>query len=268
MMNNRVAHFLCICGITAALSGCEIVSEPRPAPKLQPANNVVINELFVLPQSDPNYFFWIEFYNPTNNRVDISRWTLGFKTLGFVVAYNSSGFPIYFSQDTVAQYHDVPLRMFRNNSIGPNGFQTVVSDKQRMQNYTKWVGDLEPVEQGATYALPPDTVTADSIVQAFYTFLLSGSDELVLKDNNGNVVDVVRYGNYVHQGGADPYPNNHSLGSIVPFQSYSRFGGAYTSGSGGNAALGSSAADFFVTGQGQYSTTVPTPQWLNQGYKY
>jgi Lamin Tail Domain len=248
--------------------GCEVVTENPPSPIYSPAHNVVINELFLLPPTNPNYFFWIEFYNPTSSLVQMSGWTLGLTTTQIYIAYDSTGFIRGAGGDTIPTYHDVPLKVLRNHPLSPNGFQTIVSDIDRMQNYTGWVGSTDPLVQGTTLFLEPDTVRVDSIVQVLFTFALNQSDQLVLKDSLGTVVDVVRYGNYTYSGGTDPFPNNHSLGPIVPFQSYARFAGAYTSGPNGNAAAGNSANDFFVTGVAPFATTVPTPQWINQGYKY
>jgi hypothetical protein len=91
----------------------------------------------------------------------------------------------------------------------------------------------------------------------FYGFFLQPTDQLVLKDPGGNVVDVVRYGGYVYQGAAidDPAPGNMSIGLIPEFQSIQRFAVAYST--------GNTATDFYVS----TSAIIPTPHWYSLRYK-
>ncbi|MDH4069583.1 MAG: hypothetical protein OEV30_04105, partial [Ignavibacteria bacterium] len=101
-----------------------------------------------------------------------------------------------------------------------------------------------------------DTLVTILATTKSYGFFFDTTEELVLKDPQGNVVDVVRYGNYVYPGpGADPYPNNISLGMLPEFQSVQRWAGAYFT--------ANSANDFYVSS----SSVVPTPQWYSLLHK-
>ncbi len=260
-----LCFFVAMSGLFA---GCEIITEEPPTPIYKPAKTVIINELFILAPPNQNPFRWIEFYNPTNRTINISKWTLGFKTKRTFIATDTLGQVKAFAQDLVPAYHDVPLRSFLNSPIQANRFLTLVSNRERMENYTASITLPDPINQGDAIFLPQDTVAVDSIVLQFFDFIFQESDQLVLKDTSGTVVDVFRYGNYVFAGpGADPYPNNRSLGAIIPYQSFARFAGAYTSGASGDAALGNSAEDFYVTGQAPRTDTRPIPQWLSQLFK-
>jgi hypothetical protein len=79
------------------------------------------------------------------------------------------------------------------------------------------------------------------------------TEQLLLKDPSGNVVDVVRYGNYVYGGPDtnDPYPNNTSMGFLPEFQSIQRYAGAYDT--------DNTANDFYES----TFEIVPTPNWFN-----
>jgi hypothetical protein len=275
--------------------GCEIATEQLPAPILKPANNVVINELFILPPPNPFAYHWIEFYNPTNNRIRMANWKLGLRTKRVFIATDTNRVIVKaFIQDSVAKYYDVPLqslttitidttviRFSSNFSIPAYNFVTIVSDEERMLNYTAWGSpggvqiDLarqnfngQPIFGFENFLFfNADSTQKDSIISVFYNFTFGSSDQIVLKDSTGATIDVLRYGNYTFAGPpAVDYPNNRSLGPIVPYQSFARFAGAYTSGSGGNAAQGSSADDFYVTGV-QIANTLPIPHWLSQAYK-
>ena len=267
MKNSRLVFLFMVLLAVRVFTGCEIVTQEPPTPIVKPANNVVINELFILPAPNQNPFRWIEFYNPTNTSVNLGKWTLGYRTRRTVVAVDTNGITTGFSGDVTPVYHDVPLRFLRKIPLGANGFITIASNVDLMENYWTPVALPDPVDQGETVVMPTDTISVDSMVTTIYEFNFLESDQIVLKDSTGQTVDVVRYGNYIFPGpGSDPYPQNQSLGPIVPYQSYSRFAGAYTSGPGGNAALGNSAADFYVTGV-QVLQTIPIPQWLSQAYK-
>ncbi|MEK9136840.1 MAG: hypothetical protein AAB393_06930, partial [Bacteroidota bacterium] len=47
--------------VVIALSGCELDTQTPDFPVINPANHVVINEVFVLPETNQNRFSWIEF---------------------------------------------------------------------------------------------------------------------------------------------------------------------------------------------------------------
>jgi hypothetical protein len=279
----RVISLLCVGVMVALFVGCEIVTEDPPGRILKPANNIVINEVFILPPPNSYAYHWIEFYNPTPNRIRIANWTLGFKTRRFFAATDTTGLLVKaFQADTVAKYYDVPFQ-FRSNetygntvyrstsnmSIPAYNFMTIVSDEDRMKNYTQWgsEGGIR-INQGFQIGVEvsrffqADSTRIDSLVYTYYQYVLENSDQLVLKDSAGTTIDVVRYGNYTYAGpGTDPYPDNHSLGPIVPYQSFARFGGAYKTG-----AYSNSAEDFYVTGV-QIANTIPIPHWLSQAYK-
>jgi hypothetical protein len=279
----------------ALFAGCEIVTEQLPAPLVKPANNVVINELFILPPPNSFAYHWIEFYNPTNGRIRMTNWTLGLRTKRFFIVSDTTGLIVKaFIQDSVARYYDVHLQdrttitidttviQFSSPfSIPAYNFMTIVSDAERMKNYTAWGSeggvriDLarfrfngQPIFGFENFLFyRADSTQKDSLIRVFYNFTFENSDQIVLKDSMGVAIDVLRYGNYIYAGPpAVDYPNNRSLGPIVPYQSFARFAGAYTSGSGGNAVQGSSADDFYVTGV-QIANTVPIPHWLSQAYK-
>jgi hypothetical protein len=268
----RVISLMSVGAMLTFFMACEIVTEQPASRVLKPANGVVMNELYILPPPNPFAHHWIELYNPTNARVRLANWTLGFRTKRFFLVTDTTGVIVKgFLQDTVSKYYDVPfqsrtivkidttvLRSTSNLSIPANNFMTIVSDEARMRNYTAWGSeggvriDLggggfngQPVIGFERYTFfRADTTQIDSLIQVFYNFVFESSDQLVLKDSTGSTIDVLRYGNYTFSGvGADPYPNNRSLGSIVPYQSFARFGGAYKTGPYSN-----SAEDFYVTG--------------------
>jgi hypothetical protein len=296
MKAQRVNSLLSIGFVAALFVGCEITTVPGPAPIVKPANNVVINELYILPPPNAYAHHWIEFYNPTSQGIRLSNWTLGFRTRRVFIATDTTGLIFKaFVQDSVATYYDVPFQsrntviidtnVFRtstNLTIPAFNFMTIVSDGERMKNFTAWgsEGGIRMDLGGGGFNGQPiigfesyqffinDSTQIDSLVQVFYIFSFQPSDQLVLKDSTGTVLDVFRYGNYtVTAPGSDPYPGNRSIGPIVPYQSFARFAGAYTSGSGGNAAQGSSADDFYITGVG-VPYTIPIPHWLSQEYKH
>lgn len=271
MKTSRRIGLICAALVAGVFVGCEIVTqEPAGPGQVKPAHSVVINELFILPAPNQHPYRWVEFYNPTNQSVNISRWTLGFRTKETFIVYHVVDSVLQvksFSQDSVARYHDVPLRFIGGTRIPSYGFVTIVSDQQLMENYTTAITLPDPIEVGQTIFFE-DSVSVDSVVNALYEFNFQDSDQMVLKDTSGTVIDVIRYGNYVYTG-SDPslaFPNNQSLGPIVPYQSFARWAGAYTSGPNGDASQGSSAADFYVTGV-QVANTRPIPQWLSQAFK-
>jgi hypothetical protein len=286
----RVISLVYVGAMIMLFVGCEIVTEQPESRLLKPANSVVINELYILQPPSPFAHHWIEFYNPTNNRIRLANWTLRFRTKRFYLVTDTTGFIVKgFSQDTVAKYYDVPfqsrttetrdttvIRSSSNLSIPANNFMTIVSDAERMRNYTAWgsEGGVRIDLGGGGFNGQPvigferftffraDSTQMDSLIQVFYNFVFESSDQLVLKDSTGNTIDVLRYGNYTYSDvGTDPYPNHRSLGAIVPYQSFARFGGAYKTGPYGN-----SAEDFYVTGV-QIANTIPIPHWLSQAYK-
>ena len=108
------------------LSGCDVETEPQPPVSYQPANHLIINEVFTLPSSNPNAHSWVEIYNPTGQTLNLAKWSLTYKTTRYNVAALLFYTPVYdtitrithfeisqFQQqafpDTVAATYDVPL---------------------------------------------------------------------------------------------------------------------------------------------------------------
>jgi hypothetical protein len=107
----------------------------------------------------------------------------------------------------------------------------------------------QPGDTTRAAGLAPDTIRGIG-----YVFYIFPSEELLLKDPSGNVVDVVRIGNYTPTG-VDPYPNNVSLPMAPQYESYARYAGGYFT--------GNSANDFYITGQ----NLRPLPHYYNVAYK-
>lgn len=237
-----------------ALAGCELQTEVTNPPSPKQAAHVVINEVFTLARPNPNTYSWIELYNPTSQAVSVQGWTLAFTTTRQVLIAdtlnNFQGFPP--EQGTF----EIPLGTTRIQ-IPPDGFATFVNNENRLLTYTQYGPGTGPeIDVGNAIVLPPDTVGVDSIKLVFYDFYFRPTDQLVLKDSTGKVVDVVRYGNYVYPGpGPDPYPNNHTAGMIPDYQSLARYAGAYFT--------GNTADDFYITGV-QIPQTRPIPQYYSQ----
>jgi hypothetical protein len=179
-------------------------------------------------------------------------------------------------------------------SIEANNFVVLVSDEATMLTYTEY-GHGSGITVNSSFVSPElryffrhDTVRTstgqdsiisvvklDTAVTVGYTLGFTTVGQILLLDANDVARDVFRYGNFVYDdttaSATDPYPYNFTIGSIVPFQSFARYrsdpSGAYTSGAGGNAALGNSAADFYITGSGGHEGTRPIPRWLSQSAK-
>ncbi|MFN0158192.1 MAG: hypothetical protein ACKVRP_09000 [Bacteroidota bacterium] len=266
--------------------GCEIVTEDPPLPDLRPAPTVVINEVFTLPITHPSFYSWIEFINPTNQMVEITDWTLGmttFRQLSTILVRTTSagGFQLLNQTIVVDSFgvFDVPLAQplsFNSADIPgiyedtirltPNTLLTMVNNESRLlahtdygpedERFIKVVGLFEgPLVSVDTLAASDTSVTLQ-IRYNSYSFVVQTTDQLVLKDETGAVVDVVRFGNYVFTGpGSDPYPLNPSIGLVPEFEAISRYAGGFFT--------GNSAFDFYVTDDG----TRPIPHAYNQAYR-
>ncbi|MDL1893938.1 lamin tail domain-containing protein [Sphingobacteriales bacterium CHB3] len=161
--------------------------------------------------------------------------------------------------------------------VRPNEFLTLVNNLERLRVYTS-IGPGTGPQPTSSVILPflesnfstnmyeeartlrdslnPFTTIPDTLYGYAYLFLLQQTDQIVLKDAAGNTVDVVRYGSYSYTGpGADPYPNNRSVGAIPEFESIARYAGAYST--------KNTANDFYITHAGLR----PIPHWLSQLYK-
>ncbi len=248
------------------LSSCELVTEDPQQPTLRPANHLVINEVFTLPPTNQRAYCWVEFYNPTNDTVNTNGWTFSFTTTGMVAKYalDSAGQIIPASYQILRQglgVYELPIPEFRLQS---GQFLTVTNNEERLLTYTDYGPGQGPKEavgtqiRFLTITAAADSSVRDTAVDFQVVFQFQTTDQLVIKDQNGNVVDVVRYGNYVYPGpGADPFPANHSIGLIPEYQSIARWNGAYST--------GNTADDFYITGT-QVALTRPIPHWLSQAY--
>lgn len=257
--------------------GCDFATEPPDPVQYRPASSVVINEVFTLPFTHPNFYSWIEFLNPTQDTVDLNGWTLTqtcFRLtntefwLTVRIDDSTSDRTLLGSQNFVPDglgVYDVPFSE-GHLTLLPGGLLTIVSNEGRLQDHTDWgPGDTRlelerPILAGPVSDIDTVLVQGDSTytteISYSYAFFILPTEQLVLKNAAGQVVDVVRFGNYQYAGpGADPYPGNQSLGLIPEFESLARYAGGYFT--------GNTANDFFVT-----STDVrPIPQWYSQLYR-
>jgi hypothetical protein len=264
------------------LGGCEIVTNDPPVTQFRPASTIVINEVFTLPPASQAPYSWIEFINPTSNAINIGRYTLEFSTNKFqtiVTAQLDSNYQ--FKQVIGVETgpvqpgtYEIPFaQTLTLTSIGatvddtfmvaPNELYTLVNNEDRMLDHVAWgPSPGEQIERPGFATL--DSATVDStyrhqdsvlvyVYQTTYTFQLQTTDRLVLRDGNHQVVDVVKYGNYVYPGpGSDPYPSSATIGAVPSYESIERYAGGYYTGNAAN--------DFFVTGQ----TIRPVPGGYNQ----
>ena len=274
-MKIRILLITLVASFSLASMSCELVTEDPPVPKLKPANHLVINEIFTLPVTHQRTFSWIEFYNPTGATVNTRGWTFSFTTNVFLTTYAiDDTFAIIPTSFRSYQFpegaYEIPLPRL---SIRSGEFLTATNNDDRLTTYTDYgqgggeVLKLSPnwTFQIDTVVTPPGTPDTVRIFTAFFHFRTT--DQLVLKDSSGNVVDVVRYGNYVYPGpGADPFPTNRSIGVIPEFQSVARYFGAYWT--------GNTVDDFYITWPndtnlpgGAVAWTRPIPHWLSQAYK-
>jgi len=246
--------------LAISLSSCELQTNTPDPPPPSATNHIVINEIFSLPPTNQNTFRWIEFYNPTNQPVSMKGWSFSFTTRRTVFTTDSAGNFTGFEVDTVDKYYDVPIAPRGFLTVPPSGFLTVVDDENRLENYTDYGPGQGTILVPGNTIFITDTVTVDSIRTELYEFIFRSTDQLVLKDSLGIVVDVVRYGNYQWPGpGPDTIAaGNRSIGFLPEYQSFARFAGAFDTDDTIN--------DFYVTGV-QIPLTRPIPHWLSQAYK-
>ncbi len=272
----RIAPFTILSILLAfALPSCELVTENPPEPILKPANHFVINEVFTLPKTHQRAFSWIEMYNPTRDTIDLDEWAIAFRSTGQLTRYavDSLGRPIFASIVVLRQGEgewEIPFKAVeQGRKVFPFEFATITNNEERLLSYTDYGLGLGPkLEASRTFVWEqffenPDTTRPDTVLQLALDFQLETTDQILLKrytqqNPQGEVIDVVRYGNYVYTGGADPYPNCRSIGVIPEFQSIARYNGAYDT--------GNTAEDFYRTGI-DVPGTRPIPHWLSQAYK-
>lgn len=264
-------------------AGCEIETvEPAGAQK-SPASTVVINEVFTLPFSNPGRFNWIEFFNPTNDTSDLTGWTMEYQTYRInttaTIAVDTNGVYTVLSFRSIVDgfgLFQVPFTGFSSPNpdappprvkLAPGGLLTIVDNESRLRDHTGWgpADDRYRRETTIFYGavdtvdtlLSSDTLTVIAASWKAYGFLLDTTATLVLRNPAGEVVDVVRYGNYVYSGSApDPYLGNNSIGIMPPYESISRFAGGFKTG----GRIGNTANDFFITNQ----FVRPIPHWYSQ----
>ena len=273
-------------------AGCEIETIVPPGTQRSPANNLVINEVFTLSFSNPSRYNWIEFLNPTQDTVDLTGWTLEYVTYQLrtvvTVAIDNSGnftligfprtFPTGYGLFRVPFSSTIPPQGPGENAprivLPSRGLATFVDNESRLNDVTDWgpgdgafkfesplfYGQVDTVE---TLAVVPDSSVTIRGGWSSYGFLLDTTAQLVLRNPAGEVIDVVRYGNYRYTEGTDPYPGNQSAGLLPPFESLCRYAGAYKSSPSANPPVGNTAADFFVTTQ----YIRPIPHWYSQLWK-
>ena len=265
--------------LSLLIAGCELVTEEPDLPAFSPADHLVINEVFSLPIDHPATYSWIEFYNPTPDTINLTNWSLSYTTFRLnttiTVAIDTQGnfFPFQFvtAPDSFGVFAvpfaegvlDIPFLEEDTVELPPGGLFTLVSDEDRLLDHTNWGpgderfrrerGAIEGPIDGFSVVDSTDTLITVQVTYKSYALFLQTTDQLVLKDPAGNVVDVVRYGSYVYSGPAtdDPAPNNVSWGSIPEFQTIQRYAGAYST--------GSTANDFYPSN----SSVVPTPHWYS-----
>lgn len=277
----RSSFTLAIAMLCFAFPGCEIVTESPALPDFRPANHVVINEVFTLSPTSQAPYSWVELLNPTTQTVDITNWSLSFRSykqreLFIVVLDSVFNFRSFISSQTILAElatHDVRFtRAFspeeflspRIDTVQPNGLYTVVSNKNRLLDHTEWGPGPEetrferPLFGVIDSAILVQYVRGDSIIYAIYgtsyIFQFQTTDQLVLKDPAGTPVDIVRYGGYTVLS-TDPQPNNHSIGAIPEFESIARYAGGYST--------DNTANDFYIT----RPTIRPIPHWYSQSYR-
>jgi len=284
---NRSQSILAGAGIIlllVAVNGCQLETVVPPPPPMNSATTLIINEVFTLPPTDPVPYSWIELYNPTPDTVNLLGWTLSYNTARLISEItlqldtlgNFIGTPIFLQYvDSVGIFDvpfaegviDIPGVEEDTIKLPPGGLFTLVNDEDRMLDHIQWgPGDERfrserGVIQGPlvsfTVVDSTDTLITYLAVTLSYAFYLQPTEQILLKDPDGNVVDVVRYGNYEYSGPStnDPYPANTSLGLLPRFQSIQRYANGYHT--------GNSANDFYVSS----SQIVPTPQWYSQLHK-
>jgi hypothetical protein len=286
-MKRFVAILFCS-GMLFWLVGCTIETVTPPPAMRSPPDHPVINEVFTLPPDDLNAHSWLEIFNPTSRTIDISSWTLSFRTnryqvfsgvfegiktdsAGHKYLYDSSFVQGFKRLDDYKTYDSIPIvPAGRRVRLQPNSFYTLVSDLSKLRVFTN-VGPGNGPDPVSTPVLEryirfgrisrdtlnPRLAEPDTLFSIQYDFLIpEDSCQIVLKDSVGDVVDVIRFGNYAYRGpGAEPFPANISLGPLPFGQSFARYAGAYFT--------GNSSTDFYFTD----ATNKPIPQWFSQRYK-
>jgi hypothetical protein len=256
-----------------ALAGCEIETVGRPASGDSPAGTLVVNEVFTLPLTEPTRFNWIEFLNASQDTVNLTGWTLEYSTYQLrtnvdIAIFPDGGFQViqvFPTRFTGYGRFQVPFASLAQPSapgeqpdpivLPPFGLMTIVDNESRMKDITLFYGQVDSLD---TLLYVPDSVVVFRGGFSSYAFVINPTEELVLRNPGGTVVDVVRFGGYVATG-TDPYPGNQSLGVLPPFESLYRYAGGYKS----NRPVGNTANDFAISNQ----YVRPIPHWYSQPHK-
>ncbi|MCZ6775419.1 MAG: hypothetical protein O7D34_03045 [Ignavibacteria bacterium] len=157
------------------------------------------------------------------------------------------------------------MRQFDYLSLAKLAFSVTRFGEDKLLVHTNWgPGDSRfrrereffqgPVSSFDTVAVS-DTLITIRISSKGYIFSIQPSDQLMLKDPSGKIVDVVRMGDSLYTDpGLDPLlgPGNQSIGAVPTFESIARYAGGYFS--------GNTANDFYITGPG----VIPIPHWYSQ----
>ncbi len=205
----------------AVLQGCQMVTTPNPPAASHTADHVVINEVFTLPSDYFGRYSWVELYNPTTQAVPVS-WLLVYQ--GIVKRAGSD--------TTILDTSRLNASTQSRTALRPGGFLVVSGDSARLFDHT----DLGPGAGLYVESRPNPPL------------LLTEVNQVALLDSAGNLIDLVRFGNFVPPS-PDPYPENHSAGMIPMWYSLARYAGAY--------ATGNTAGDFYMEPK-------PVPGWYNQ----
>jgi hypothetical protein len=254
-----------------ALSACKLQTEEPAVPILKPATHLVINEVFTLPSTNQRAYSWIEFYNPTGDTINLAGWTFSFSTSGSISTFAMQDSQVIIGSFRVRQSGEgtyaLPFlnQQFQSPVLKGGEFLTITNNEQRLLTYTDYgqgkgtrLAFPEFINATLAFVITPDTAVADTFLSFAVDFRLRTTDQITLRNQRGEIVDVVRYGNYTYNGtGPDPFPNNRSIGAIPEYQSIARFNGAYFT--------GNTTDDFYITAQ--KSLTRPIPHWHSQVYK-
>lgn len=275
MKPHAILALLIIAGLGLIFVSCDLQTETTPPLGYPPAGHLVINEVYTLPATHPNAHSWVEIFNPTDSTFLMRGWSLTYRTTMTTTTrylYTDSAKTGYRRDSLISQTIDtslisrrVPFAPQGQVRVKPGEFLTLVSDLERLRVYTNLGPGSGPVPTSNSQFRASDTVrinrvdslrfnTPDTVRSRVYPFFLQKSDELILRDPAGTVVDVVRFGNYVSPA-PDPYPANQSFGLLSDFESIARYAGAYST--------KNTANDFYMTS----GVLRPIPHWISQQYK-
>jgi Lamin Tail Domain len=277
-----ISRFFFAVILAMTIGSCTLVTEPNPAPDLNGADHPVINEVYTLPIDNLNAVSYIEILNPSNRTFDLKGWKLRYNaprgdvvSLLFKDTTRSATNEIvitYFAEvttiriDSVGTEADVPFAGVDGAILHPNELLTIMTNRNRLEVFmdvadgpgpapheTEFIQEAPETTKVAVNPNFSNLFVPDTIRSTGYAFYIHETEQLVLKDSSGTVMDVVRMGNYAYPGpGADPYAGNQSVGMVPEYESICRYAGGYMTGNTVN--------DFYITGPGLR----PIPQYYSQ----